>query len=124
MKVTNRAAVTSVDYAANLSVIVPYPAPCSVAIPAVPAVRYCKRLSGFLGFFQRKIPLMECFPLGGQHGILYFPCLCRDCGLVVHHAFEIVFRRCKQDLLGFGQRLLSLVLEINAGLFYVLFQSA
>ena len=28
------------------------------------------------------------------------------------------------DFLGFGQRLLPLVLEINVGLFYVLFQSS
>lgn len=37
---------------------------------------------------------------------------------------KIIFRRCKQDLLGFGQRPLPLVLEINSGLFYVVFQSA
>ena len=77
-------------------------------------------LSDFLRFFhflfQCKIPLIKRFPLGGQLGVFFFPCLCRDCGLSVHHAFEIIFRRRKQDLLGFGQRLLSLVLEINVGL--------
>ena len=58
-------------------------------------------LSDFPGFFhflfQYKIPLIERFPLGGQLGVFFFPCLCRDCGFSVHHAFEIVFRRCKQD---------------------------
>ena len=56
-------------------------------------------LSDFLGFFyflfQCKIPLIKRFPLGGQLGVFFFPCLCRDCGLAVHHAFEIIFRRCE-----------------------------
>ena len=69
-------------------------------------------LPGFFYFlFPRKIPLGERFPLGGQLGILRFPCLCRDCGLAVPHAFEIIFRCCKQDLLTFGQRLLPLYLN-------------
>jgi len=46
--------------------------------------------------------LLECFPLGSQLGVFIFPCLCRDCGLAVHYAFEIIFRRRKQDLLRFG----------------------
>ena len=56
-------------------------------------------LSDFLGFFhflfQCKIPLIERFPLGGQLGVFFFPCLCRDCGLAVHYAFEIIFRCCE-----------------------------
>ena len=56
-------------------------------------------LSDFLGFFhflfQCKIPLIKRFPLGGQLGVFFFPCLCRDCGLAVHHAFEIIFRCCE-----------------------------
>ena len=47
----------------------------------------------FYFLFQYKIPLIERFPLGGQLGVFFFPCLCRDCGLAVHHAFEIIFRR-------------------------------
>ena len=54
-------------------------------------------LSDLLGFFhflfQRKIPPVERFPLGGQLGILRFPCLYRQGGLAVHHAFQIVVRR-------------------------------
>ncbi len=54
-------------------------------------------LSDFLRFFhflfQCKIPLIECFPLGGQLGVFFFPWLCRDYGLAVHHAFKIIFRR-------------------------------
>ncbi len=49
-------------------------------------------LSDLLGFFhfffQRKIPLIERFPLGGQLGILRFPYLHRQGGLAVHHAFD------------------------------------
>ena len=67
--------------------------------------------------FQCNIPLIECFPLGGQLGVFIFPWLCRDCDLAVHHAFELVLRRRKQDLFGFGQRLLLFVLEINVSLF-------
>ena len=82
-------------------------------------------LLGFFHFpFQRKIPPVERFPLGGPLGILRFPCLYRQGGLAVHHAFQIVVRRRKQDLLGLGQTLFPLVLEINLGLFDVLFQSA
>ena len=69
------------------------------------------------------IPPVERFPLGGQLGILRFPCLYRQGGLAVHHAFQIVVRRREQDLLGLGQRLFPLVLEINVGLLDVLFQS-
>ncbi len=72
----------------------------------------------------RKLPPVERFPLGGQLGILRFPCLYRQGGLAVHHAFQIVVRRREQDLLGLGQRLFPLVLEINVGLLDVLFQSA
>ena len=68
-------------------------------------------------FFQRKMPLMEGFPLGGQPGVLCFSCVYLQGGLAVHHAFQIVVRRREQDLLDFGQRLLSLVLEVNIGLF-------
>ena len=72
-------------------------------------------LSDFLCFFhflfECKIPPVERFPLGGQLGILRFPCLCRDCGLAIHHAFQIIFRRRKQDLLAFRQRLLSLIVS-------------
>ena len=35
------------DYLAALSITAPYPAPCGVAAPAVPAARYCKRSYGF-----------------------------------------------------------------------------
>ena len=63
-------------------------------------------LSNFPGFFhflfQRKIPLIERFLLGGQLVVFCFPCLCRYCGLAVHHAFKIIFCRRNQDLLGFG----------------------
>ena len=56
-------------------------------------------LSDFLRFFhflfQCKIPLIKRFPLGGQLGVFFFPCLCRDCGLAVHYAFEIIFRCCE-----------------------------
>ena len=68
-------------------------------------------LSDFLCFFyflfQCKIPLIECFSLSGQLGVFFFPCLCRNYGLAVHHTFEISFRRRKQDLLGFGQQLVA-----------------
>ena len=50
--------------------------------------------------------------------VLCFPCLYRQGGLAVHHAFQIVVRRREQDLLGLGQRLFPLVLEINVGLVY------
>ena len=83
-------------------------------------------LSYLLGFFhflfEYKIPLIECVPLVGQLGILCFPCLCGNGGLAVHHTFQIIFRRRKQDLLGFGQFLFPLVLEINIRLLDVLFQ--
>jgi len=79
-------------------------------------------LGFFYFFFQRKIPLVERFPFGGQLGVLCFPCLCRNGGLAVHHAFEVIPRRRKQDLLGFGQLLFALVLEINIRLLDVLFQ--
>ena len=73
-------------------------------------------LLGFFHFpFQCEIPPVERFPFGGQLGILRFPCLYRQGGLAVHHAFQIVVRRRKQDLLGFGQMLFPLVLEINLG---------
>ena len=43
-------------------------------------------LLGFFHFpFQRKIPPVERFPLGGQLGILRFPCLYRQGGLADHH---------------------------------------
>ena len=71
-------------------------------------------LLGFFHFpFQCEIPPVERFPFGGQLGILRFPCLYRQGGLAVHHAFQIVVRRRKQDLLGLGQTLFPLVLEIN-----------
>ena len=38
--------------------------------------------------FQCKIPPIERFPFGGQLGILCFPCLYRQGGLAVHHAFS------------------------------------
>ncbi len=68
--------------------------------------------------FPPQDTLIERFPLDGQFGVLRLrlPCLCRDCALAVYHAFQIVLCRCKQDLPGFGQLLLSLVLEINVGL--------
>lgn len=85
-------------------------------------------LSYLLGFFhfpfEYKIPLIERFPLGGQRGIFLFPCPCRNSGLAVHHAFQIIPRRRKQDLLGFGQLLFAPVLEINVRLLYVLFKVA
>ena len=116
------------NYPATLSVIAPYLVSCEARVPAVPAARYCKRSFGFSRLFhflfQCKIPLIECFPLGGQLGVFIFPCLCRDCGLAVHYALGIIFRCRKQDLLGFGQRLLSLVFEKNVGLLDMLFQSA
>jgi len=63
-----------VCYLTALSVIAPYPAPCGAAAPTVPAARYCKRSFGFARLlslpFQRKIPPVERFPLGGQFGIL------------------------------------------------------
>ena len=81
------------------------------------AVNALSDLLGFFHFpFQRKIPPVERFSLGGQLGILRFPCLCRNGGLAVHHAFEIIFRRREKDLLGLGQRLFPLVLEVNVGL--------
>ena len=83
--------------------------PAGLLLPLFLTQDTVNALSDFLGFFhflfQRKIPLVERFPLGGQLGILRFPCLCRNGGLAVHHAFEIVPRRRKQDLLGFVQRL-------------------
>ena len=59
MKVQNRAAEICVHYPAALSVIVPYPAPCGAAAPAVPDARYCKRSFGFarlLSLPQNGIP--------------------------------------------------------------------
>ncbi len=115
------------NYPAALSVIAPYLVSCKARVPAVPAARYCKRSFGFswlLSLLLLMQDTIECFPLSSQLGVFIFPCLCRDCGLAVHYAFEIIFRRRKQDFLGFGQRLLSLVLEINVGLLDMFFQSA
>lgn len=57
LKCQNRAAVTGINYPAALSIIVPYPAPCGAAAPAVPAVRYCKRFLGLInilpGFYPK-----------------------------------------------------------------------
>ena len=39
----HRAAVTGIDYPAALFVIAPYPAFFGIAVPDVPAARYCKR---------------------------------------------------------------------------------
>ena len=110
----------------------PCPLPLHILCPALcvfplflpqDTVNALSYLLGFFHFpFEYKIPLIERFPLGGQFGIFLFPCLCRNGGLAVHHAFQIIPRRRKQDLLGFCQLLFPLVLEINIRLFDVLFQ--
>ena len=87
---------------------------------AVNALSYLLGLL-YLGF-EGEIPLVEFFPLGGQLVVFRFPCLCRDCGLAVHHAFEVVPRRRELDALRVRQRLFPLVLEVNLRLPDVLFQ--
>ena len=91
--------------------------PAGLLLPLFLTQDVVNALSDLFGFFhflfQRKIPPVERFPLGGQLGILRFPCLYRQGGLAVHHAFQIVVRRREQDLLGFGQMLFPFVLEVN-----------
>jgi len=65
---------------AALPVIAPYPALCvSPLFLSQDTVNALSYLLGFFHFrFQRKIPLVERISLGGQLGILRFPCFCRN----------------------------------------------
>ncbi len=61
--------------------------PAGLLLPLFLPQDVVNALSDLLGFFhflfQREIPLIECFPLGGQLGILRFPCLYRQGGLAL-----------------------------------------
>lgn len=62
-----------------MTVIAPYPAFYGLLFPLFLPQDTINALSDFLGFFyflfQCKIPLIKRFPLGGQLGVFFFPCL-------------------------------------------------